>query len=67
MYVYNFCFCRLYAQSQDLKIFKKLYMSQMNPKEFVHNTAYSVQLPYITGLSVSIMFDFALLYLGFTI
>ena len=20
----------------------------MNPKEFVHNTAYSVQLPYIT-------------------
>ena len=24
-------------------------MSQMNPKEFVHNTAYSVQLPYIAG------------------
>ena len=22
----------------------------MNPKEFVHNTAYSVQLPYIAGL-----------------
>ena len=25
---------------------------QMNPKEFVHNTAYSVQLPYIAGLSL---------------
>ena len=24
----------------------------MNPKEFVHNTAYSVQLPYIDGLSL---------------
>jgi len=24
-------------------------MSQMNPKEFVHNTAYWVQLPYIAG------------------
>ena len=24
-------------------------MSQMNPKEFVHKTAYSVQLPYIAG------------------
>jgi len=23
-------------------------MSQMNPKEFVQNTAYSVQLPYIS-------------------
>ena len=26
-------------------------MSQMNPKEAFHNTAYSVQLPYIAGLS----------------
>ena len=25
------------------------YMSQMNPKEFRHNTTYSVQLPYIAG------------------
>ena len=25
----------------------------MNPKEFVHNTAYSVQLPYIAGLSTA--------------
>ena len=25
-------------------------MSQMNSKEFVHNTAYSVQLPYIADL-----------------
>ena len=31
---------------------KKIYMSQMNPKEFVHDTAYSVQLPYIAGLSL---------------
>ena len=27
-------------------------MSQRNPKEFVHNIAYSVQLPYIAGLSL---------------
>ena len=27
-------------------------MSQINPKEFVHNTAYSVQLPYMAGLSL---------------
>ena len=27
-------------------------MSQMNPKEFVHNTGYSVKLPYIAGRSV---------------
>ena len=27
-------------------------MSQMNPKEVFHNTAYSVQLPYIAGLSL---------------
>ena len=31
---------RLWAQTPDLQIFKKFYMSQMNPKEFVHNTAY---------------------------
>ena len=30
---------RLCAQTQDLQIFKKFYMSQMNLKEFVHNTA----------------------------
>jgi len=36
---------RLCAQTQDLQIFKKFYMSQWNPKEFVHNTAYSLQLP----------------------
>ena len=29
-------------------------MSQINPKEFVHTTAYSVQLPYIAGLSFNI-------------
>ena len=27
-------------------------MSQINPKEFVHKTAYSVQLPYIAGRSL---------------
>ena len=27
-------------------------MSQMNPKDFDHNTAYSVQLPYIASLSL---------------
>ena len=27
-------------------------MSQMNPKEACHNTAHSVQLPYIAGLSL---------------
>ena len=40
------------AQTQDLQIFKKFYMSQMNPKEAFHNTGYSVQLPYIAGLSL---------------
>ena len=43
---------RIFAQTQDLQIFKKFYMSQMNPKEFVHNTAYSVQLLYKAGLSL---------------
>jgi len=37
---------RICAQTQDLQIFKKFNMSQMNPKEVFHNTAYSVQLPY---------------------
>jgi len=27
-------------------------MSLINSKEFVHNTAYSVELPYIAGLSL---------------
>ena len=40
---------RIGVQTQDLQIFKKFYMSQMNPKEVFHNTAYSVQLPYIAG------------------
>ena len=33
---------RLCAQTQDLQILKKFYVPQMNPKEFFHNTAYSV-------------------------
>ena len=40
------------AQTQDLQIFKKFDTSQMNPKEVVHNTAYSVQLLSIAGLSL---------------
>ena len=40
------------AQSQVLQIFKKFNMSQMNPKEAFHNTAYSVQLPYKAGHSL---------------
>ena len=44
-------FTRIFAQTQDLQIFKKFYMFQMNPKEAFHNTAYSVQLYYIAGHS----------------
>ena len=40
---------RLCTQTQLLYIVE---MSQMNHKEFVHNTAYSVLLPYIAGLSL---------------
>ena len=34
----------------DYTSWKSFLMSQMNPKEFVHNTAYSGELPYIAGL-----------------
>ena len=43
---------RIYAQPQDLQIFKKFNMSQMNPKEVFNKTQYSVQLPYIDGHSL---------------
>ena len=43
---------RICAQTQDLHIFKKFNISQMKPKEVSHNTAYSVQLPYIAGHSL---------------
>ena len=43
---------RICALTQDLQIFKKFNMSQMNPKKVFHNTAYSVQLPYIAGHSL---------------
>ena len=33
---------RICAQTQNLQIFKKFHMSQMNPKEVFHNTAYSL-------------------------
>ena len=43
---------RLCAQTQWLYNVETFYMSEMNPKECVHNTAYSVQLPYIAGHSL---------------
>ena len=43
---------RICTQTQDLQFFKKFNMSQMNPKEVFHNTAYSVQLPDIAGHSL---------------
>ena len=42
----------LRSQAQGLQIFKQFYMSQMNPKATFHNTAYSVQLPYVAGHSL---------------
>ncbi len=41
----------LSMQTQDLQIFKKFNMSQINSKEVFHNTAYSVQ-PFIAGHSL---------------
>ena len=41
---------RICAQTQDLQIFKKFNMSQMNPKEVFNNTAYSVQLLHTRSL-----------------
>ena len=43
---------RLCDQTQWLYIVETFYISQMNPKDFVHNTAYSVQPPYIAGHSL---------------
>ena len=43
---------RLCTQTQWLYIVEMFYMSEMNPKEFIHNAAYSVQLPYIAGHSL---------------
>ena len=43
---------RIYAQTQDLQIFKKFNMYQMNQKDVFYNTAYLVQLPYIAGHSL---------------
>ena len=40
---------RICAQTEDLQILKKRNMSQMNPEEVFHNTAYSIQLPYRAG------------------
>ena len=41
-------------------------MSQMNPREVFHNTAYSVQLPFIAGHSLSTEnFVFWMTWLGF--
>jgi len=43
---------RICVLTLDLQIFKKFKMSQMNPKEVFHNTANSVQTPYIAGHSL---------------
>ena len=43
---------RLCDQTQWLYILETFYMSQMNPKEFVHNNAYSVKPLYIAGHSL---------------
>ena len=39
---------RLCAQTQKLYIVETFYMSQMNLKEFVHNTALHTQFNYLT-------------------
>jgi len=58
MFLYIYIYCRtffvelFFSQTQYLQIFKKFNMSQMNPKEVFHNTAYSVQLPKIAGHSL---------------
>ena len=44
---------RICSQIQDLQVFKKIYMSQRNPKEVFH-TAYLVQLHYV-ALSIFIL------------
>ena len=36
---------RLCTQTLELYIIKTFHMSQMNPKNFLHNTSLSVQLP----------------------
>jgi len=43
---------RICVQTQDLQIFKKFNMSQKNPKEVFHNTAYSVRLTYTYSRSL---------------
>ena len=52
--LFNICpqYCILSSttiHSRSLSLTAIQFMSQMNPKEFVHITAYSVQLPYIAG------------------
>ena len=43
---------RLCVQTQLLYIIKTFYMAQMNPKNILHNTTFSVQQPYIAGHSL---------------
>ena len=52
-------FCHVFTQKDDLKVDFAIklskysfFMSEINPKEFVHNAAYSVQLPYKAGHSL---------------
>ena len=49
-----FHLCRRYLIIK--KLILKTYPLQMNPKEVFHNIAYSVQLPYIAGHSLHIVY-----------
>ena len=37
--------------SKHKSLKRTLYMTQMNPKKFLHNTTFSVQLPYIAAVT----------------
>ena len=43
---------RLCSQTQELYKILPFYMSQMNPKIFLRNTTFSLQLTYIAGHSI---------------
>jgi len=48
--ILNLDFALKLNNSASLKRF--IYMSQINPKKFLHNTIFSVLLPYIAGHSL---------------
>jgi len=37
--------------SNHTSLKRTFYMTQMNPKKFLHNTTFSVQLPYIAAVT----------------